>query len=259
LTNMTTNNIMNEDEIDMNCGLVYLSRMFYNMANELDTKNDENNKSDNLNKIEEYYLISAELNYSPAMANLGIFYENRNEYDKAIHYYLMAIEIGSEVYAMSNLADLYRKMKDYVKMEYYYVIAYTNYDDIISIYSLISHYSKEKNFDKMEYYYLIAVENPKFKSSSVNDRVISIFNIILILDPIENKSVNVKKQISKIVKKEDIMVFRNKIKLFTNLKNITECVICYEERLNIDLHCGHCVCVRCYPYVYLSPCPICRL
>jgi hypothetical protein len=68
-----------------------------------------------------------------------------------------------------------------------------------------------------------------------------------------------KKQISKIVKNEDIMIFRNKIKLFTNLKNITECVICYEERLNIDLHCGHCVCVRCYPYVHFSPCPICRL
>ena len=152
----TNNNIMNDDVTSY--GLACLSLMYYNMANELDIKNDESNKKENLNKIEEYYLISAELNYSPAMANIAIFYENRNEYGKAIYYYLMAIEIGSEVYAMSNLADLYRKMKDYVKMEYYYLIAYTNYDDMISIYALISHYSKEKNFEKMEYYYLIAID-----------------------------------------------------------------------------------------------------
>ena len=178
MTTNTTNNIM--DDIDMTGGLVYIARMYYNMANELDTKNDKKGRQDNLNKIEEYYLIGAELNYSPAMANIAIFYENRNEYEKAIHYYLMAIEIGSEIYAMSNLADLYRKMKLYDKMEYYYCIAYNNYDDMISIYSLISHYSNEKNFDKMEYYYLIAIENPNFKSSAVNDRVISIFNILLI-------------------------------------------------------------------------------
>lgn len=57
----------------------------------------------------------------------------------------------------------------------------------------------------------------------------------------------------------DIMIYKNKIKLFKNLNNIIECVICYEEQLNIDLHCGHCVCIYCYPKVFESPCPICRL
>ena len=251
---MTTNNMMEDTG-----GLLSIARMYYNMAKDLDMINDTKNRSDNLTQIEEYYLMSVELNYSPAMAEIAIIYENRHDYDKAIHYYLMAIEIGSEIYAMYNLADLYRKMNEYGKMEYYYWLAYNNYDDMMSIYSLISHFSDEKNYDKMEYYYLIAIEHPKFKSSSVNDRVISIFNIVLILDPIENKSENAKKQLSRIVQKEDIMIFRNKIKLFTNLKNITDCVICYEERLNIDLHCGHCVCVRCYSQVYFNPCPICRL
>ena len=33
----------------------------------------------------------------------------------------------------------------------------------------------------------------------------------------------------------------------------------HEEQLNIDLHCGHCVCIYCYPRVFEESCPICRL
>jgi hypothetical protein len=38
----------------------------------------------------------------------------------------------------------------------------------------------------------------------------------------------------------------NKIDLFTRLNNFHECVICYEQKLNIALNCGHELCVDCY-------------
>jgi hypothetical protein len=49
-----------------------------------------------------------------------------------------------------------------------------------------------------------------------------------------------------------------KVALFTRLKNVTECGICYEEKLNIDLQCGHTTCTDCYKRVYMNECPFCR-
>jgi hypothetical protein len=108
----------------------------------------------------------------------------------------------------------------------------------------------------MKYYYLIALDHSHFKRSKVS---INIFYRFLILDDITNKTTKIELQLSKIMKNRDIMIYKNKIKLFKNLNNIIECVICYEEQLNIDLHCGHCVCIYCYPKVFEETCPICRL
>ena len=141
-------------------------------------------------------------------------------------------------------------------MEHYYSLAINRYNDIDSIYNLISYYTTQLNFDKMKYYYLIAVEHPHFKRTKV---VINKFYRFLILDDITNKTTKMELQLSKIMKNRDIMIYKNKIKLFKNLNNIIECVICYEEQLNIDLHCGHCVCIYCYPKVFEDTCPICRL
>ena len=49
-----------------------------------------------------------------------------------------------------------------------------------------------------------------------------------------------------------------KVALFTRLNNVTECGICYEEKLNIDLQCGHTTCTDCYKRVYMNECPFCR-
>ena len=50
--------------------------------------------------------------------------------------------------------------------------------------------------------------------------------------------------------------------LYSSLKQKSESenlTFNYEEQLNIDLHCGHCVCIYCYPKVFEACCPICRL
>ena len=239
-----------------NYGLFSIAEMYFYIATKLEKKNKSQTKYNE--EVEYYYLLSANLNYSPAMVNIAIYYEEIcNDYNKAITYYLQAIE-HEELYAMYNLADLYYNIKDYVKMEYYYSLAINRYNDIQSIYKLISYYVTQLNFDKITYYYLIAIENSDFKRSKVN-KIINIFYIFLILDAITNKSPQMEHQLSKVMKNSNIMIYKNKIKLFKNLNNIIECVICYEEQLNIDLHCGHCVCIYCYPKVFEESCPICRL
>ena len=235
-------------------GLYAIAEMYFNIAKDLEQKG--NAQTEYNEEIEYYYLLSANLHYSPAMVNIALYYEEIcNDFDKAITYYLEAIS-HEELYAMYNLADLYYKIKDFSKMEYYYSFAINRYNDIDSIYKLISYYTSQLNFDKMKYYYLIAVEHPHFKRTKV---VINKFYRFLILDDITNKTTKMELQLSKIMKNRDIMIYKNKIKLFKNLNNIIECVICYEEQLNIDLHCGHCVCIYCYPKVFEDTCPICRL
>ena len=235
-------------------GLFSIAEMYFNIAIHLEKK--DNTEREYNEEIEHYYLLSANLHYSPAMVNIAIYYEEIcNDFDKAITYYLEAIEY-EELYAMYNLADLYYKIKDFSKMEYYYSLAINRYNDIDSIYKLISYYTTQLNFDKMKYYYLIALDNSHFKRSKVS---INIFYRFLILDDITNKTTKMEYQLSKLMKNRDIMIYKNKIKLFKNLNNIIECVICYEEQLNIDLHCGHCVCIYCYPKVFEDTCPICRL
>jgi tetratricopeptide (TPR) repeat protein len=237
-------------------GLFSIAEMYFNIARHLEQKKKSHTRYNE--EIEYYYLLSANLNYSPAMVNIAIYYEEIcNDFDKAITYYLDAIE-HEELYAMYNLADLYYKIKDFSKMEYYYSLAIHRYNDIDSIYKLISYYTNQLNFDKMKYYYLIAVEHPHFKRSKVLINI-NIFYIFLILDDITNKTNKIEHQLSKVMKNRDIMIYKNKIKLFKNLNNIIECIICYEEQLNIDLHCGHCVCIYCYPRVFEESCPICRL
>jgi tetratricopeptide (TPR) repeat protein len=237
-------------------GLFSIAKMYFNIASKLEETDCSQTQYNE--EIEYYYLLSAKLNYSPAMVNIAIYYEEIcNDFDKAIIHYLDAIEYN-EVTAMYNLADLYYKIKDFSKMEYYYLLAIHKHNDIDSIYKLISYYTTQLDFNKMTYYYLIVIEHPHFKRSKLN-KIINIFYSFLILDNITDKTPKMVRQLSKVMKNRDIMIYKNKIKLFKNLNNIIECVICYEEQLNIDLHCGHCVCIYCYPRVFEESCPICRL
>ena len=57
----------------------------------------------------------------------------------------------------------------------------------------------------------------------------------------------------------DYRCYINKISLFTKLNHITDCPICYEEKVNIDLRCGHTFCKDCYIRVSNKVCPLCRI
>jgi len=73
---------------------------------------------------------------------------------------------------------------------------------------------------------------------------------------LQNK--HIQKCLSLFDKESIVNIFKNKVELFTKLNHITECGICYDKKLNIDLNCGHCVCTDCYKRVYYTNCPFCR-
>ena len=35
-------------------------------------------------------------------------------------------------------------------------------------------------------------------------------------------------------------------KINNNLSNIKECIICYDTKININMYCGHEICINCY-------------
>ena len=57
----------------------------------------------------------------------------------------------------------------------------------------------------------------------------------------------------------DYRCYINKISLFTKLNHVTDCPICYEEKVNIDLRCGHTFCKDCYIRISDKMCPLCRI
>lgn len=59
-------------------------------------------------------------------------------------------------------------------------------------------------------------------------------------------------------KEQDFLSFRNKMILFTRLNNLQDCPICYENKINIDVACGHTFCGSCYARVHKDTCPLCR-
>jgi len=64
--------------------------------------------------------------------------------------------------------------------------------------------------------------------------------------------------LSEIASHRHVSPYVAKVALFTRLNHVTECGICYDEKLNIDLQCGHTTCTDCYKHVYMNECPFCR-
>jgi TPR repeat protein len=202
------------------------------------------------------------------LETLGNYYDNsinptEETNQNTIKYYLLAIERGS-MNAMFNLGHYYYECNDYENMFNYYYMSVA-LGDIDTMFELAIYYQKIKDFDNMRKYYVMALEeseNPKYNVTVlINDgkKDFDLFNLKEELDKIENKSTVLIRTLHEIGCIKEIMIFENKKKLFESFHYIIECGICYETKLHIDLKCGHCCCINCYPKLYKNPCPYCRL
>jgi hypothetical protein len=108
---------------------------------------------------------------------------------------------------------------------------------------------------------LAEYENPDHNELVINDgeKDFDLFILKEELEKIEDKPIYLKVKLQQLNCITEIMIYENKKKLFTELNYIRECGICYETKLNINLYCGHCFCISCYPKLYKNPCPICRI
>jgi TPR repeat protein len=198
------------------------------------------------------------------LEQIAIYYDdfgiNKENTEK---FYKMAIDKGS-INAMYNLGHFYFEQKDYENMLQCYLKA-IELKEVDSMYELSIYYQNKQDFDNMLKYYLMAIETKDLgdypEKNLINDGMkdFNIFKVKDLLETVESPSIVVQTQINILKQQKEIMIYDNKKNLFLKLNNIIDCGICYENKLNIDLLCGHCCCTDCYFHLYNNSCPFCRM
>jgi tetratricopeptide (TPR) repeat protein len=238
-----------------------------NMLVELSVEHEKNN----------YYFLcenalheAIELNpYSAdALEALAIYHEITNRMPvEAERYYLKALELDPEnCRILYNFGNFYEEKKDYQNMIKYFTLA-TELDDPDSYLSLARYYLKI--CDNKELFLLNYIKGVDLSSSDNDEddeeynyskkyKGYNHFNLLATLETIDDPSEKIKFIINKLKRKPDILIYNNKVRLFSKFENICECQICFEQKLNIDLHCGHETCIDCYKIIYKKNCPWCR-
>jgi len=206
------------------------------------------------------------------VGNMGIMYETRlKNVELAKKYYLMAIDEGDEL-SMYNLADLYCNEKNTELMVQYFEMAVQHGDDASRKRLILHYYSVADMPNFARHYYLQLAwagddqddadywdgddenEYSKFQKSHNS------LTLAAQLDRGEMRdNVDVVRLLDSLHKTPQYCAFKNKVALFTRLNHVVECGICYDnDKVNIDIHCGHTVCVDCYTQLYDKVCPFCR-
>ena len=255
-------------------------------------------KIKNYEKMKEYLQMAINLgDDSGSMFSLGDYYENRaNNIQMAIIYYTMAVDYSKHKQAMFraawyhdnisrdweqaksyyetlvtmhkhrpsmyNLAINYKEMDNIPMMLKYMHMAADEFSYVDSMYYLAEYYNSVSQPENTTKYYIMAIEIAKenVKYTFNMYKMIDAFTALRILKSVESPSQKIVNEIARISKSDkQIMIYQNKIALFTGLNHIVECGICYDEKLNINLNCGHCVCIDCYQRVYDKSCPFCRM
>jgi hypothetical protein len=210
--------------------------------------------------------------YHDFVGNMGIMYETRfKNVELAKKYYLMSIDQGDEL-SMYNLADLYSNEKNDELMVQYFELAVQHGDDA-SRKRLILHYHSVGDMPNFARHYYLQLawagddqeeadywdgddesDYSKFQHSHNS------LTLAARLDRLETRdNPDVVRLLDSLHKTPQYCAFKNKVALFTRLNHIVECGICYDnDKVNIDIHCGHTVCVDCYTQLYDKVCPFCR-
>ena len=196
-------------------------------------------------------------------------------YDDMFHIaeqaYVKAIDIHENVLAMYNLAGLHlRAFNDgegepdrLDKAIHYYSIA-CDWGDIAS--SSMACMLLYKNYPEKveEFAYRFSKLGHNKNRCNANGRIFANFleeigaiNLYERLKPAPNGQYTTQ-CLAEISSHRDVSPYITKVALFTRLNHVTECGICYDEKLNIDLQCGHTTCTDCYKRVYMNECPFCR-
>jgi tetratricopeptide (TPR) repeat protein len=201
-------------------------------------------------------------NSTNALSRIAIIYEcDNNDFDKAEQVYLKMLEIEpDEISTLYNIADLYSKMCNYESMKKYYLLAGEK-GDVESFIKLAVYYNNQEDHKECLNYLLRTLEigeinNDLFLNILDNFNPITLF---VILKEITNDVKNLKEFIQFLNEIRDVIIYKNKIRLFNRFQNMQDCGICLENKLNIDLHCAHEICIDCYPKIYKTNCPFCRL
>jgi tetratricopeptide (TPR) repeat protein len=183
------------------------------------------------------------------MNNLGYYYEQQENYENMMKYYLMAIE-NENSFAMYYLGYYYEKQKNYENMKKYYLMALEhdhnmNLNRIIYLLEYITIHDK------------IIITNQK-----VQNTIFQNFNIIwntgkalYLKEYLDKKKLENKTHME--TNKYLLQCKRSEIKINCP---IGECEICYED-MSLSIYVCNCttdrkICLECFSKIVL--CPLCR-
>jgi tetratricopeptide (TPR) repeat protein len=253
-----------ETETDIEyIGLMAIGELFSKKGSLLEKNSDYENEEEIINLYKEASVINGIYT-----RELAIYYENHNfPFDIVENEYLKLISKCKDSSNLFNLADFYKKNKKYKEMIKCLITNINDYEDCESMVFLALYNSDINNNEMAIMYYKMALLNydPDDIENGVQfNTFITITELIKIFDIIDENNLCKDNDIYKKLKKlynetKYISIYNNKVRLFTHLNHITECEICYNIELNLDLNCGHCVCKKCYLELLESPCPFCRI
>jgi hypothetical protein len=130
-----------------------------------------------------------------------------------------------EIYKIVNTEYSYYKLANY----------YYNTNKIKKLKDILIECIELKYYDKLLFK---LIDKFKFKYKLI------IINKLNLADNLPN---DLKIKISEIEQDKEIQIYKNKVRLFTELNNIKECRVCLQTKLNIILDCGHEICTDCFP------------
>lgn len=116
-----------------------------------------NNSEVYYNLAIKYYSQAAESGDVDAIYNLGVHYDEQDDFAKAEYYYLRSIELGDGD-SMYNLALVYKRKGNLDLMEQYLIMAIEKSNDINAMNSLGLYY-KDIDHRHAEYYLYLAYDN----------------------------------------------------------------------------------------------------
>lgn len=198
-----------------------------------------------------------------------------DDYFKAEQAYVKSVELHHNTLAMYNLASMHLRIfndgeGDSIRLHkaiMYYGIACDHGDSGSSYMAALLLYKNYNYPEKIEEfaYRLSRLAYNINGLNSANKRVyenfleeIGVINIYERLKSAPQQKYTTQ-CLSEISSHRHVSPYVTKVALFTKLNHFTECGICYQEdKLNIDLQCGHTTCTDCYKRVYLNECPFCR-
>jgi tetratricopeptide (TPR) repeat protein len=245
-----------EPHEDKYLGLAQLGRIYCKIGDYYKLKRS-------FKKARKHFMIAIELNNSDAMMNYAMLCEMYGK-DKSLieKYYSMALLVcPDDVICMYNFADYYKTIKDYDNMVKYFKMVVDFADDLEAMYNLGDYFKHIGDIEQMRKYFFLAIKNGIIYAD-IPHVTIDPFTFLKLLESAKEEECSKEERDDNIRSLaniySDIMIYRNKVNLFTRLNNVVDCGICYEEKLNINLCCGHCVCIDCYPHLYTKTCPFCR-
>lgn len=241
-------------------GLMCIADMLNKKFNYMNNLNIYDNEHNIINDLKQ--AINIHGSYAQALA---IYLEKNNFPNDVIESnYLYSIKHDDTSGPLINLADFYKSKKMFSKMVIILNRAVLKFNDINAMVLLALYYAMNNNFGNSKKYYILAVVSDSPDKKFDLDMGIDSVELIKITELINQENLDKNNRIyNEIISlsndRKNILIYNNKIRLFTELNYIVECGICFETKLNLNLNCGHIVCKDCYLHLIFCKCPFCRL